>query len=143
MKPLHDGGLAVGYLFTVAFSTRLDIHTILSLLRTPSRAYIDIAHHAHSSRPSTTDRVSDKLPAAMSSRSEKDVLASYSVSLAPSANGRGVIRYTQPEEPFFLLGDTAWELFHKLDIREAELYLRNRAEKGFNWVMAVILAENE
>jgi hypothetical protein len=43
--------------------------------------------------------------------------------------------------PFFFLGDTAWELFHRLNREEAELYLRHRAENGFNVIQAVILAE--
>ena len=54
-------------------------------------------------------------------------------------------RYLVKEDgtPFFWLGDTAWELFHKLDREEAELYLRNRAERGFTVVQAVALAELE
>ena len=42
-------------------------------------------------------------------------------------------RYLQFEngKPFFYLGDTAWELFHRLDREEAERYLTNRAQKGF------------
>lgn len=44
---------------------------------------------------------------------------------------------------FFLLGDTAWELFHRLTREEAELYLKNRADKGFNTILAVALAEYE
>ena len=43
--------------------------------------------------------------------------------------------------PFFWLGDTAWELFHRLDRDEADLYLQNRADKGFNVIQAVVLAE--
>ncbi|WP_225442577.1 glycoside hydrolase family 140 protein [Paenibacillus lycopersici] len=43
--------------------------------------------------------------------------------------------------PFFWLGDTAWELFHKLNREESDLYLRNRAERKFNVVQAVALAE--
>jgi hypothetical protein len=43
--------------------------------------------------------------------------------------------------PFFYLGDTAWELFHRCDRDEADLYLRNRAEKGFTVIQAVVLAE--
>jgi hypothetical protein len=46
-------------------------------------------------------------------------------------------------KPFLLLGDTAWELFHRLTREEAELYLRNRADKGFNTILAVALAEYE
>lgn len=54
-------------------------------------------------------------------------------------------RYLVQEDgtPFFWLGDTAWELFHKLDREEAELYLGNRAELGFTVVQAVALAELE
>jgi hypothetical protein len=44
-------------------------------------------------------------------------------------------------KPFFWLGDTAWELFHRLTREEADLYLKNRAEKGFNVIQAVVLAE--
>ncbi len=43
--------------------------------------------------------------------------------------------------PFFWLGDTAWELFHRLDRDEADLYLRDRAVKGYNVIQAVALAE--
>ena len=46
-------------------------------------------------------------------------------------------------EPFLWLGDTAWELFHKLDREEATEYLTNRAEKGFTVIQAVVLAEND
>ncbi len=44
-------------------------------------------------------------------------------------------------KPFFWLGDTAWELFHRLNREETDYYLKNRSEKGFNVVQAVILAE--
>ena len=43
--------------------------------------------------------------------------------------------------PFFWLGDTAWELFHRLDRADAEHYLDTRREQGFNVIQAVILAE--
>lgn len=44
-------------------------------------------------------------------------------------------------KPFFWLGDTAWELFHRLDRQEAERYLENRAKLGFNVIQAVAIAE--
>lgn len=44
-------------------------------------------------------------------------------------------------EPFFWLGDTAWELFHRLNREEAKLYLKDRASKGFTIIQAVVLAE--
>ena len=52
-------------------------------------------------------------------------------------------RYLQQENgtPFFWLGDTAWELFHRLDREEASRYLENRADKGFTVIQAVVLAE--
>lgn len=43
--------------------------------------------------------------------------------------------------PFFYLGDTAWELFHRLSLEEAKQYLLNRVEKGFTVIQAVVLAE--
>ncbi len=46
-------------------------------------------------------------------------------------------------KPFFWLGDTAWELFHRLNREEADRYLEDRAEKGFTVIQAVILAELE
>lgn len=48
---------------------------------------------------------------------------------------------TETGAPFFWLGDTAWELFHRLDRAEAELYLRKRAAQGFTVIQAVVLAE--
>ena len=41
--------------------------------------------------------------------------------------------------PFLYLGDTAWELVHRLKTEEAELYLQNRAEKGFTVIQMVLL----
>ncbi len=54
-------------------------------------------------------------------------------------------RYLAKEDgtPFFWLGDTAWELFHKLSLEEAELYLLSRARLGFTVIQAVALAEFE
>jgi hypothetical protein len=45
--------------------------------------------------------------------------------------------------PFYYLGDTAWELFHRLDREDAELYLENRRQKGFTVIQAVVLAEQD
>jgi hypothetical protein len=47
----------------------------------------------------------------------------------------------QDGSPFFYLGDTAWELFHRLNREEADYYLENRAQKGFTVIQAVVLAE--
>lgn len=43
--------------------------------------------------------------------------------------------------PFFWLGDTAWELFHRLTLEEIVQYLDNRQRKGFNVVQAVLIAD--
>ena len=43
--------------------------------------------------------------------------------------------------PFFYLGDTGWELFHRLSKKDTEKYLENRRSKGFTVIQAVILAE--
>ena len=44
-------------------------------------------------------------------------------------------------QPFFYMGDTAWELFHRLSRQEADRYLEDRARKGFNVIQAVAMAE--
>ena len=44
-------------------------------------------------------------------------------------------------KPFFWLGDTAWELFHRLNREEADRYLEDRAAKGYTVIQAVALAE--
>ena len=47
----------------------------------------------------------------------------------------------QDGTPFFWMGDTGWELFHRLKLEEIDRYLTNRAAKGFTLIQAVILAE--
>jgi hypothetical protein len=59
--------------------------------------------------------------------------------LRVSENRRFLI--TADGKPFFWLGDTAWELFHRLDRAEADHYLKDRAAKGFTVIQAVALAE--
>src|SRR5437667_12229055 len=44
-------------------------------------------------------------------------------------------------QPFFYLADTAWELFHRPDKQDADLYLRTRAAQRFTVIQAVVLAE--
>lgn len=63
----------------------------------------------------------------------------YGQKLNVSENHRYLIR--DDGTPFFWLGDTAWELFHRLDREEATKYLQNRADKGFTVIQAVALAE--
>lgn len=48
---------------------------------------------------------------------------------------------TAEGKPFFWLGDTGWELFHRLSREEADKYLKDRAAKGFTVIQAVALAE--
>ena len=43
--------------------------------------------------------------------------------------------------PFFYLGDTAWELFHRLDRAQSDRYLKHRADNGYTVIQAVALAE--
>lgn len=54
-------------------------------------------------------------------------------------------RYLQTKDgkPFFWLGDTDWELFHRLTREEAETFLETRRKQGFNVIQAVALAEFE
>lgn len=76
------------------------------------------------------------------------VLVACASAIAPAASpGRLRVsenhRYLEYEDgaPFFYLGDTAWELFHRLDREEANRYLTNRAEKGFTVIQAVVLSQ--
>lgn len=48
---------------------------------------------------------------------------------------------TQDGQPFFWLGDTGWELFHRLGRPEAEAYFKKRSLQGFTVIQAVALAE--
>ena len=59
--------------------------------------------------------------------------------LKVSDNQRFLVQ--QDGTPFFWLGDTAWELFHRLDRDDAEYYLKKRASQGYTVVQAVALAE--
>ncbi|MDR2955539.1 MAG: glycoside hydrolase family 140 protein [Prevotella sp.] len=81
----------------------------------------------------------------LSVSSQEDIWKGKSVkisngNLEVSANGR----YIQHKNgtPFFYLGDTAWELFHRLNEEETEMYLENRRAKGFTVIQAVVLAEH-
>lgn len=59
--------------------------------------------------------------------------------LKVSSNQRYLI--LENGQPFFWLGDTGWELFHRLTYQEADHYLSKRASQGFNVIQAVVLAE--
>jgi len=70
------------------------------------------------------------------------ILCSLSVSaqfLRVSGNQRFLV--TSGGEPFFWLGDTGWEMLHRLDRQEMEHYMRNRSGKGFTVIQTVIVGE--
>jgi hypothetical protein len=67
------------------------------------------------------------------------IVLSGHAQLKVSANNRFLV--TNENKPFFWLGDTAWELFHRLNREDADRYLKNRADKGFTVIQAVALAE--
>lgn len=48
---------------------------------------------------------------------------------------------TGDDEPFFWLGDTAWEMIHRLNREEVDQYLTDRANKGYTVIQTVVLAE--
>jgi hypothetical protein len=55
-----------------------------------------------------------------------------------SANGHYLLR---DGKNFFWLGDTGWELFHRLNREQADQYLKTRSRQGFTVIQAVVLAE--
>ncbi len=57
--------------------------------------------------------------------------------LKVSENGRYLI--TEDGKPFFWLGDTGWLLFSKLNREEADKYLEDRKNKGFNVIQVMVL----
>lgn len=59
--------------------------------------------------------------------------------LKVSGNKRFIVH--EDGTPFFYLGDTGWELFHRLNKAETEKYLENRRSKGYTVIQAVALAE--
>lgn len=61
--------------------------------------------------------------------------------LKVSENKRFLV--TEMGQPFFWLGDTAWELFHRLNREQAIQFLDNRAAKKFNVLQSVAIAELE
>lgn len=47
----------------------------------------------------------------------------------------------EKNQPFFWLGDTCWELFHRMTREEIDEFLEIRKQQGFNVIQAVALAE--
>jgi hypothetical protein len=56
-----------------------------------------------------------------------------------SANGRFL--ETRDGKPFFWLGDTDWEMCHRLTREEIEKFINTRSEQGYNVLQIVALAE--
>ncbi|TKC63775.1 DUF4038 domain-containing protein [Pedobacter hiemivivus] len=56
--------------------------------------------------------------------------------LQVSENGRFL---TEDGKPFFWLGDTGWLLFNKTTREQADQYLEDRKQKGFNVVQVMVL----
>ena len=118
--------------YTLKIITLLFMMMILSFLERP------IARAIGSDETSATvDRNRDR------SKSNADDSVTSSKTRFPVRVGENK-RYLidQYDKPFFYLGDTAWELFHRLDLKDAETYLRDRAGKRFNVIQAVVLAEH-
>lgn len=73
-------------------------------------------------------------------KAQNSVLRNYKMqSLKVFSNNRFLVY--EDGKPFFYLGDTAWELFHRLTFEEAETYMEDRKSKGFTVLQAVVLAE--
>ena len=54
-----------------------------------------------------------------------------------SENNRFLVK--SDGDPFFYLGDTGWFLFERLKRDEVDLYLQDRASKGFTVIQAVVM----
>ncbi|MEO0472605.1 MAG: DUF4038 domain-containing protein, partial [Bacteroidota bacterium] len=67
--------------------------------------------------------------------------SSLEAQLRISEDGRHIL--DKEGKAFFWLGDTAWELLHRLNREESAAYLANRAAKGFSVIQCVVLAELE
>ncbi len=55
-------------------------------------------------------------------------------------NGR---YFRNGDKPFFWLGDTAWLIFTNISEEEAYIYLKNRADKGYNVIQACLVYATE
>ena len=66
------------------------------------------------------------------------IIQSAGAQFSVSANHHYILK---DNKPFLWLGDTAWELFARLNREEADSYLKTRSSQGFTVVQAVVLAE--
>lgn len=71
------------------------------------------------------------------------IAASPAVTALPpiGVSDDGHMLVTENAQPFFWLGDTAWEMIHRLTPDETSYYLRKRARQGFTVIQTVVLAE--
>jgi hypothetical protein len=72
---------------------------------------------------------------ATASRSHADTAPHYPLKL--SSDGKYIV--DQENRPFFINGDTAWSLIAQLSQSEAEIYLSDRARKGFNLIVVNLI----
>jgi len=70
---------------------------------------------------------------------QTSVTAQHTSLLRVSDDNHYIVK--QEGEAFLWLGDTAWEMIHRLNREEIDHYLEDRSEKGFNVIQTVILAE--
>lgn len=56
--------------------------------------------------------------------------------LSVSPNQRHLLK---DGKPFFYLCDTGWDVFMRLKREDADVYLKNRADKGFNVIMTILI----
>lgn len=75
-------------------------------------------------------------------RTEADLIKALELAVRADDTGRHLTRFLTPDEPFFPLVDTNWAMLHRLDYRETEIFLKNRAAKGFTSVMVVLVVQH-
>lgn len=133
-----------------------------ALEQAPPGTYMMVTHPAHDTPEQSAVNLVGKSPVARERQQDLNLLTHPTVKAAIEKQGIQLIGYrdlprqkppklrvsengrfleTEIGDPFFYMGDTAWELFHRLDREEASIYLKDRAEKGFNVIQAVVLAE--
>jgi hypothetical protein len=67
------------------------------------------------------------------------VTTAHAAKLSISSNKRYLLK---DGEPFLYLCDTGWDLFMVLNREEADDYLKNRVDKGFNVIMALLMGHS-
>lgn len=62
------------------------------------------------------------------------------LAISSRPDGRYLHRTTSGE-PFLWVADTNWEMFHRMNYTDVDLYLADRSAKGFNVIQAVLLSK--